>query len=126
MKGLVALAIALGASTASASDLQISCRADNDLYRTLVDNGVRCIRHASPSEALSSFEAYLRIAPKGELVEEARWGRIEALRELNRSDEEADALAQFLEHHPDSLMLTVAQRRLTELRGGSSTDPWEK
>ncbi len=53
-----------------------------------------------PGGALRSFDAYL--ASPGTLTEEARYGRIRALRALGRGDEAQAAVSSFLADYPSS------------------------
>jgi ferric-dicitrate binding protein FerR (iron transport regulator) len=53
-----------------------------------------------PAAALRSFESYL--AGGGPLTQEARYGRIRALRQLGRAGEARDAAQQFVRDYPGS------------------------
>jgi TolA-binding protein len=66
-------------------------------------------------DALTSFDSYLAASPEGTLAEEARVGRALALQKLGRRGEERDAWKQLLRRHPDSVQVTRARDRLTEL-----------
>ena len=55
---------------------------------------------AEPAAALRSFDAYL--AAGGALAQEARYGRIRALRRLGRADAAREATAAFLRDYPGS------------------------
>jgi hypothetical protein len=83
----------------------------------LISLGQLELRHLrKPVEALSRFDRYLARAPKGSLAEEARDGRIAALRAMGRAAEEAEALEDFLVHHARSLRAKRMQARLQTLR----------
>ena len=83
----------------------------------LISLGQLELRHLrKPVEALSRFDRYLARAPKGSLAEEARVGRIAALRAMRRAAEEAEALEDFLVHHPRSLRAQRMRARLQNLR----------
>jgi hypothetical protein len=66
------------------------------------------------SGALRSFDAYLR--RPGELTQEARYGRIRALRALGRSTDERKAIEDFVATYPASVQVRSLQSRLEELR----------
>jgi hypothetical protein len=66
------------------------------------------------SGALRSFDAYL--ARGGELTQEAKYGRIRALRALGRSAEERKAIEEFVAAYPRSVQASTLQSRLEELR----------
>jgi TolA-binding protein len=70
-----------------------------------------------PEDALASFQRYLRDRPTGVLAEEARAGRAEALRQLGRTTEEADAWRDLMAHHPRSVYAARARDRLSKLTG---------
>jgi hypothetical protein len=62
--------------------------------------------------ALSSFDAYLRAG--GALSQEARYGRIRALRKLARLGEEKAAIEAFLRDYPRSVQAAALRARLAE------------
>jgi hypothetical protein len=66
------------------------------------------------SGALRSFNAYL--VGGGELAQEAKYGRIRALRALGRSAEERKAIEDFVATYPKSVQTRTLQSRLEELR----------
>ncbi len=68
---------------------------------------------AQPEKALAVYEAY--IARGGDLIVEAHHGRILALRQLGRTADETEAIAQFLGRFPDSLFAGGLQARAEEL-----------
>jgi hypothetical protein len=68
-----------------------------------------------PSDALTSFDAYLRDQPNGALAEQARAGRAQALWLLGREAEEAAAWRDLLAAHPRSLHAALARSRLAAL-----------
>ena len=59
-----------------------------------------------------SFDAYLRSG--GGLVQEARYGRIRALRKLGRASEERAAIARFIADYPKSVQAASLRARLSE------------
>lgn len=67
---------------------------------------------ADPRAALASFDAYLRAAPAGVLVEDALFGRAQALQRLGRGDELARARADFLRRFPRSRHAAALQTPL--------------
>lgn len=67
-----------------------------------------------PRGALVPLNTYLKRG--GPLAVEARVARIEALRRLNRSKEEASAIQEFLRLHPRSFEVKRLQARLDALR----------
>ena len=69
------------------------------------------------TDALGSFETYLRLHPGGSLVEEAEWGVVSALRALERSAPERAALERFLRRFPGSPHRQKAAERLKTLGG---------
>jgi len=84
---------------------------------SLISLGQLELRHLrKPAKGLSRFDRYLARAPKGTLAEEARVGRIAALRALGRRAEEAEALDDFLNHHGQSLRAQRMRVRLQALR----------
>ncbi len=62
--------------------------------------------------ALASFDAYLRGG--GALAQEARYGRIRALRKLGRVGDERAAIEAFLRDYPRSVQATALRARLLE------------
>lgn len=56
-----------------------------------------------PAQALNAFDSYLRARPDGALAEEARSGRVGALRKLGRDADADSAMQDLLAHHPNSL-----------------------
>jgi tetratricopeptide (TPR) repeat protein len=62
--------------------------------------------------ALASFDAYLRGG--GALAQEARYGRIRALRKLGRLGDERSAIEAFLRDYPRSVQATALRARLLE------------
>lgn len=67
-----------------------------------VSLGRLLLRQGRASEALTAFDRYLA-TDAHELIEEARYGRIRALRELGRAAEADEAIAAFLLAHPGSI-----------------------
>jgi TolA-binding protein len=67
-----------------------------------VSLGRLLLRQGRASEALAAFDRYLATDAKT-LIEEARYGRIRALRELGRSAEVDQAIDDFLAAHPGSI-----------------------
>jgi ferric-dicitrate binding protein FerR (iron transport regulator) len=65
-----------------------------------------------PSGALRSYEAYLRGG--GALTQEARYGRIQALRRLGRSAEERAAVDEFVKAYPNSVQTRALKARMGE------------
>lgn len=55
------------------------------------------------TQALNAFDSYLNARPTGPLAEEARSGRVLALRKLGRDEAAQAALRDLLEHHPRTL-----------------------
>jgi hypothetical protein len=76
---------------------------------------LRLTQLGDPRGALAPLNAYLQNG--GPLEVEARVARIESLRSLQRSDEEAGAIDDFLKHHPRSFEAKGLRARLQELRG---------
>jgi outer membrane protein assembly factor BamD (BamD/ComL family) len=62
--------------------------------------------------ALKSFDAYVRAG--GSLAQEARYGRIRALRKLGRHAEEQAAIDRFLADYPHSVQAATLRARLSE------------
>jgi hypothetical protein len=56
-----------------------------------------------PGRALSAFDSYLVARPSDPLAEEARSGRVGALRKLGRHDDAQQAMDELLTHHPQTL-----------------------
>ena len=66
-------------------------------------------------QALAHFDAYLA-ASAGPLVEEARYGRIRALRQLGRNTQELRSIEAFLSDHGGSIYAPRLRKRAEELR----------
>ncbi len=64
--------------------------------------------------ALGHFDAYLA-SSAGPLVEEARYGRIRALRALGRHEQERRSIEAFLGDHPKSLYVARLRSRAEQL-----------
>lgn len=64
---------------------------------------------------LRSYEAYLKVASRGTLAQEAAYGRIRALRKMGRADQERSALEGFLRDFPDALLADAARARLADM-----------
>lgn len=71
----------------------------------------------NPSGALGEFDAYLRGAPRGSMVEEALVGRASALDNLGRATEEREAWRMILDRFPTSVHAERARARLHALDG---------
>ncbi len=74
------------------------------------------LRRGDAKAALAHFDAYLA-ASAGGLVEEARYGRIRALRQLGRTAQERGSIEAFLAEHPGSVYAPRLQKRALELDG---------
>jgi hypothetical protein len=72
-----------------------------------------------PERALELLDAYLERG--GTLAEEARLNRIRALRALERPDQEALAIREFLAKHPRNFEATALRSRVAELESKRST-----
>ena len=70
-----------------------------------------------PARALPLLDLYLQRG--GNLTEEARLTRIQALRALHRKQDEANAIAEFLLKHPRSFEDTSLRARLADLRAAA-------
>lgn len=64
--------------------------------------------------ALAHFDAYLA-ASAGSLVEEARYGRIRALRKLGRTAQERRSIAAFVRAYPKSIYVARLQTRAEQI-----------
>ncbi|MCH9680108.1 MAG: tetratricopeptide repeat protein [Deltaproteobacteria bacterium] len=73
------------------------------------------LRRGRAKKALAHFDAYLS-ASAGALVEEARYGRVRALRKLGRHTQELRSIEAFLADHPGSLYAARLRKRAEELR----------
>jgi len=73
------------------------------------------LRRGRSKRALAHFDAYLATSA-GSLVEEARYGRIRALRKLGRHDQELASIEAFLADHTGSLYAARLEKRAEELR----------
>jgi len=69
-----------------------------------------------PRGALHGYRQALAERPSGPLSEEARWGIGATERALGDADAEAEALRDFLNHHPGSALAPDARRRQAELK----------
>ncbi len=68
-----------------------------------------------PSRALALYERYL--ARGGALAQEAKWGRVRALRALGRVQAEKGAIERFLAEHPRGAYVRELRERLNTLSG---------
>jgi hypothetical protein len=68
------------------------------------------LTQGNPHQALPVFEAYERLG--GPLLQEAEYGKIQALGALGRTDEERAEIRRFLARHPKSLQAAALKRRL--------------
>jgi TolA-binding protein len=68
------------------------------------------LTQGNPQQALAGFEAYERLG--GPLLQEAEYGKIQALGALGRTDEEGAEIRRFLARHPKSLQAAALKRRL--------------
>ncbi|MCA9651056.1 MAG: tetratricopeptide repeat protein [Myxococcales bacterium] len=73
------------------------------------------LRRGRAKQALAHFDAYLA-SSTGALTEEARYGRIRALRALGRSAQELASIEAFLADHADSIYAARLRKRAEELR----------
>jgi hypothetical protein len=76
----------------------------------LVSLGELQLTLRDPQGALSSFDAYL--AGGGALAQEASYGRVRALRALNRGAEERRAIERFLATYPQAPQSRILRARL--------------
>jgi ferric-dicitrate binding protein FerR (iron transport regulator) len=67
------------------------------------------VRTRNPASALDAFNAYLRLG--GPLDREARFGKIRALRMLDRSEEADAETARFLRDYPTGIQATTLRRK---------------
>lgn len=81
----------------------------------LVSMGRIELQRGHAKRALSHFDAYLA-ASAGALVEEARYGRIRALRKLGRTTQERKSIEAFLADHARSIYAPRLRKRAEELR----------
>lgn len=81
----------------------------------LVSLGRLELERGRAAQALARFDDYLA-GSAGALVEEARYGRIRALRELGRHVQELRSIEAFLGDHPESLYAARLRKRAEELR----------
>lgn len=68
------------------------------------------LAQGNPVQALAGFEAYERIG--GPLLQEAEYGKIQALGALGRTAAERAEIRRFLARHPKSLQAAALRRRL--------------
>jgi ferric-dicitrate binding protein FerR (iron transport regulator) len=76
-----------------------------------------------PAGALHAFDRYLAGAARGDLAEEACFGRARALRALGRRDAERTALADCLRRFPGAVEAMSAGTRLRELTPAREATP---
>jgi TolA-binding protein len=69
---------------------------------SLVSLGDLSLRTGAPSEALASFESYVRRAPSGALVPEALAGEARALKALGRAQESENTWRDLARRFPGS------------------------
>ncbi|HWB80459.1 MAG TPA: tetratricopeptide repeat protein [Nannocystaceae bacterium] len=72
-----------------------------DAHAANVSLGQLQLRRGRAKEALSAFERYLKRG--GALAEEARWGRVQALKRLARASALDRAIDDLLAHHPHTV-----------------------
>jgi tetratricopeptide (TPR) repeat protein len=89
--------------------------ASREAKAALVSMGRLALQHGEAKQALAHFDAYLA-ASAGPLVEEARYGRIRALRRLGRSTQELKSIEAFLADHGESIYAPRLKKRAEELR----------
>lgn len=73
------------------------------------------LRRGRARQALAHFDAYLA-SSTGALTEEARYGRIRALRSLGRHAQELASIEAFLAEHGDGMYAARLRKRAEELR----------
>lgn len=98
-------------------------------YRELLDNyprspeatislvsigEIELVERGKPGRALRYFDRYL--ARGGSLAEEARHGRVRALRKLGRTDDELEAIEALLDAHPNSIYAGSLRARKQSLK----------
>ena len=83
---------------------------------SLVSVGRIELRRGKAKAALRHFDQYLA-ASAGPLREEARYGRIRALRRLGRHEQELRSIESFLSDHPGSVYAARLEARAKQLRG---------
>lgn len=67
------------------------------------------VQSKNPGAALSAFNAYLRLG--GALDREARFGKIRALRALDRRQEAETETARFLSDYPTSIQASTLRQQ---------------
>jgi hypothetical protein len=70
-------------------------------------------RLGQPAQAIASFNQYL--GSGGGLAQEARFGKIRALRVLGDRAAERAAIREYLQHYPRGVDATSLKRRLAQL-----------
>ena len=80
----------------------------------LVSLGRIELQRGQAARAIGYFDRYLSESA-GPLRQEARYGRIRALRELGRTDQERRSIEAFLADHPQGIYSPRLRRRLAEL-----------
>jgi len=80
----------------------------------LVSLGELLLSLGDPRGALSAFDSYL--AGSGALLQEAMFGRVRALRALNRTAEEQRAIERFLAAYPEAPQSRVLRARLAAIQ----------
>jgi len=68
-----------------------------------------------PEAAIKHYDAYLSGGSKGVVAQEAKYGRIRALRALGRTDRERIEIEKFLAQHPKSMQARILRTRLDTL-----------
>ena len=77
----------------------------------------------SAARALHQFEAYLHGRLGGMLSQEARYGKIRALRRLGRTRAERTAIEEFLARYPRALQVGFLRKRLADLKTRLGVEP---
>jgi len=84
-----------------------------EAHNVRVQLGELLRRQGQPARALGHFNAYL--IRGGPLAAEARFGKVLALQQLGRSNDEAAAIADFLSRHPHHIEADKLRQRALEL-----------
>jgi hypothetical protein len=91
----------------------------DEAYVALIASATLRLEHTGRAQdALAMYRRALALRPRGDLVEQVRYGIAEAHRALAEPEQEARALRSFLDAHAASLRAPDARARLRELEAG--------
>lgn len=104
-----------GAAATTYRQLRQNFPGSAEAHTVLVALGdIERLRRGNPTAALSAYQAYLQSG--GPLAQEARSGKVHALRMLGRKAAETSAIHDYLRSHPGAVEAAAFRKRLDELQ----------